>query len=99
MLTDGGRCCLRCPDTDVRWQRESFRRHWRWKSRRRYGALSKIAFADLADVYRKLCRLFTELVTLCRDKIQAAEVQVKTITEQLERDVPDTPDPADSSSA
>jgi len=26
------------------------------------------------------------LVTLCRDKIQAAEVQVKTITEQLERD-------------
>ena len=40
-----------------------------------------------------------ELVTLCRDKIQAAEVQVKTITEQLERDVPDTPDPADSPSA
>jgi len=40
-----------------------------------------------------------ELVTLCRDKIQAAEVQVKTITEQLERDVPDTPDPADSTSA
>ena len=27
-----------------------------------------------------------ELVTLCRDKIQAAEVQVKTITEQLERE-------------
>ena len=26
------------------------------------------------------------LVTLCRGKIQAAEVQVKTITEQLERD-------------
>ena len=26
------------------------------------------------------------LVTLCREKIQAAEVQVKTITEQLERD-------------
>lgn len=26
------------------------------------------------------------LVTLCRDKIQAAEVQVKTITEQLERE-------------
>jgi exodeoxyribonuclease VII small subunit len=26
------------------------------------------------------------LVTLCRRKIQAAEVQVKTITEQLERD-------------
>jgi exodeoxyribonuclease VII small subunit len=39
-----------------------------------------------------------ELVTLCRDKIQAAEVQVKTITEQLERDVPDTPDPADTRS-
>jgi exodeoxyribonuclease VII small subunit len=28
------------------------------------------------------------LVALCRGKIQAAEVQVKTITEQLERDVP-----------
>ncbi len=27
-----------------------------------------------------------ELVTLCRGKIQAAEVQVKSITEQLERD-------------
>ena len=26
------------------------------------------------------------LVTLCREKIRAAEVQVKTITEQLERD-------------
>ncbi len=39
-----------------------------------------------------------ELVTLCRDKIQAAEVQVKTITEQLERDVPDTLDPADTRS-
>ena len=28
------------------------------------------------------------LVALCRGKIQAAEVQVKTITEQLERDLP-----------
>jgi exodeoxyribonuclease VII small subunit len=27
-----------------------------------------------------------ELVTLCRDKIHAAEVQVRTITEQLERE-------------
>ena len=26
------------------------------------------------------------LVTLCRDKIRSAEVKVKTITEQLERD-------------
>ena len=26
------------------------------------------------------------LVTLCRRKIQAAEIQVKTVTEQLERD-------------
>lgn len=26
------------------------------------------------------------LITLCRDKIQSAEVKVKTITEQLERD-------------
>jgi exodeoxyribonuclease VII small subunit len=28
------------------------------------------------------------LVALCRGKIHAAEVQVKTITEQLERDLP-----------
>jgi exodeoxyribonuclease VII small subunit len=28
------------------------------------------------------------LVQLCRDKIHAAEVQVKTITEQLEREAP-----------
>lgn len=28
------------------------------------------------------------LVTLCREKIRAAEVQVKTITEQLEREAP-----------
>ena len=28
------------------------------------------------------------LVSLCRGKIHAAEVQVKTITEQLERDIP-----------
>lgn len=27
------------------------------------------------------------LVALCRDKIHAAEVQVKSITEQLERDI------------
>lgn len=30
-----------------------------------------------------------ELVTLCREKIHAAEVQVRTITEQLERDEDD----------
>jgi exodeoxyribonuclease VII small subunit len=29
------------------------------------------------------------LVTLCRKKIEAAEVQVKKVTEQLEREVPD----------
>jgi exodeoxyribonuclease VII small subunit len=31
-----------------------------------------------------------KLVTLCRKKIHAAEVQVKTITEQLERDAPES---------
>ena len=36
------------------------------------------------------------LVDLCRGKIRAAEVQVKTITEQLERDAPDTPDSEDA---
>ena len=30
-----------------------------------------------------------ELVTLCRGKIHAAEMQVQTITEQLEREAPD----------
>ena len=29
------------------------------------------------------------LVTLCRKKIQSAEIQVKKITEQLERDAPE----------
>lgn len=33
-----------------------------------------------------------ELVTLCRTKIHAAEVQVKTITEQLEREAPASDD-------
>ena len=33
------------------------------------------------------------LVTLCRDKIHAAEVQVKTITEQLERETAVEPPP------
>jgi exodeoxyribonuclease VII small subunit len=31
------------------------------------------------------------LVTLCRDKIRAAEVKVRTITEQLERELPEEP--------
>jgi len=31
------------------------------------------------------------LVTLCRDKIHAAEVKVRTITEQLEREAPEAP--------
>jgi exodeoxyribonuclease VII small subunit len=31
------------------------------------------------------------LVTLCRDKIHAAEAKVKTITEQLERESPEGP--------
>ena len=50
------------------------------------------------DVYALsgLVKEAAELVTLCRGKIRAAEVQVKTITEQLERDVPETPDPPDA---
>jgi exodeoxyribonuclease VII small subunit len=35
------------------------------------------------------------LVSLCREKIHAAEVQVKTITEQLERDVSGDDEPAE----
>jgi exodeoxyribonuclease VII small subunit len=33
------------------------------------------------------------LVTLCREKIRSAEVKVHTITEQLERDASDGPEP------
>lgn len=42
------------------------------------------------------------LVRLCREKIHSAEVQVKTITEQLERETPDVieaPDEADEADA
>ncbi len=38
------------------------------------------------DELSGLVREAAELVTLCRNKIHAAEVQVQTITEQLERD-------------
>ena len=41
------------------------------------------------DELSGLVREAAGLVTLCRDKIQAAETQVKTITEQLERETPD----------
>jgi len=39
------------------------------------------------------------LVALCRGKIHAAEVQVKTITEQLERDVAEEAGDADEGEA
>ena len=51
------------------------------------------------DELSGLVREAAGLVTLCRDKIQAAEVQVKTITEQLERDAPETPDREDTPTA
>ena len=38
------------------------------------------------DELSGLVREAAGLVTLCREKIHAAEVQVKTITEQLERE-------------
>ncbi|WP_437597624.1 hypothetical protein [Sorangium sp. So ce590] len=34
-------------------------------------------------------------MTLCRQKIHAAEIQVQTITEQLEREAPETTDADD----
>ena len=40
------------------------------------------------DELSGLVKEAAELVALCRDKIHAAEIQVKTITEQLERDAP-----------
>lgn len=42
------------------------------------------------DELSGLVKEAAELVTLCRGKIQAAEMQVKTIAEQLEREAPDT---------
>ena len=44
------------------------------------------------DQLSGLVKEAAELVKLCRDKIQAAEVQVKTITEQLERETPESDD-------
>ena len=40
------------------------------------------------DELSGLVKEAAELVTLCRDKIHAAEIQVRTITEQLEREAP-----------
>jgi len=41
------------------------------------------------DALSGLVEEAAELVNLCRNKIHAAEVKVKTITEQLERDTDD----------
>lgn len=42
----------------------------------------KVDIDELSGLVEEAARL----VSLCRDKIEAAEVQVKTVTEQLERD-------------
>jgi len=42
------------------------------------------------DELSSLVKEAAELVTICRGKIQAAEMQVKTIAEQLEHGAPDT---------
>lgn len=44
------------------------------------------------DELSGLVKEAAELVALCREKIHAAEVQVKTITEQLEREAPGASD-------
>jgi len=43
------------------------------------------------DELSSLVEEAARLVTLCREKIHAAEVKVRTITEQLERDTPEEP--------
>lgn len=49
--------------------------------------LSHIEEGDVdVDQLSGLVREAAGLVTLCRDKILAAQLQVRTITEQLERD-------------
>jgi len=50
------------------------------------------------DELSGLVREAANLVTLCREKIHAAEVQVRTITEQLERGAP-TADPGGEDTA
>jgi len=51
--------------------------------------LSKIEEGEVdIDELSGLVEEAAELVGLCRGKIRAAEVQVKTITEQLEREAP-----------
>ncbi|MGK3980548.1 exodeoxyribonuclease VII small subunit [Sorangium sp. So ce118] len=47
------------------------------------------------DELSALVKEAADLVTLCRQKIHAAEVQVKTITEQLEREAQVTTDADD----
>ncbi len=47
------------------------------------------------DELSGLVKEAAELVTLCRGKIQAAEMQVKTIAEQLEREAPAGEDDAE----
>ena len=48
-------------------------------------AIARYYEEDAGDAVRTLVREAATLVTLCREKIHAAEVQVRTITEQLER--------------
>jgi len=48
------------------------------------------------DELSGLVKEAAELVTLCRSKIRAAEIQVRTITEQLEREAgPEAPETSD----
>ena len=59
--------------------------------------LGKIEEAEVdIDELSGLVAEAASLVALCREKIQSAEIQVKTITEQLERE---EPDPAEDESS
>lgn len=59
--------------------------------------LGKIEEAEVdIDELSGLVAEAASLVALCREKIQSAEIQVKTITEQLERE---GPDPAEDESS
>ena len=56
-------------------------------SKRLEEILGKIEEGEVdIDELSGLVKEAAELVTLCREKILAAEIQVKTITEQLERE-------------
>jgi|GEM_PF-812463 len=79
-------------DKDMAKQKQAMSELSYGKAASRLEALLREIEEGQADVdeLSGLVKEAAELVTLCRRKIQAAEMQVKTIAEQLAREAPDT---------